>query len=59
MLNPLRRAAALGRRSGADPTAGELIYAVGDVHGRYDLLKELTALILGDWTVEARNGGRC
>ena len=53
MLNPLRRAAALGRRSGADPTAGELIYAVGDVHGRYDLLKELTALILGDWTVEA------
>ncbi len=33
MLNALRRVAAMGRRSDADPTAGELIYAVGDVHG--------------------------
>jgi serine/threonine protein phosphatase 1 len=38
---------------GADPTAGELIYAVGDVHGRYDLVKELLALILEDWTDRA------
>jgi serine/threonine protein phosphatase 1 len=53
MLSGFRRAAAFGRRSGADPTAGELIYAVGDVHGRYDLLKALLALILGDWTSQA------
>jgi serine/threonine protein phosphatase 1 len=51
MLNGLRRAAAQGRRSGADPTAGELIYAVGDIHGCYDLLKQLIAQILADWTV--------
>ena len=50
-----RRPAVLGRRSGADPTAGELIYAVGDVHGRYDLLKQLIALILEDWTARARD----
>ena len=50
MLNGIRRAVGLGRRSGGDPTAGELIYAVGDIHGRYDLLKELVALILEDWT---------
>jgi serine/threonine protein phosphatase 1 len=55
MLNPLRRAAALGRRSGADPTAGELIYAVGDVHGRYDLLKQLLSLILADWQARGRD----
>jgi serine/threonine protein phosphatase 1 len=55
MLNGLRRAAGLGRRSGPAPTAGELIYAVGDVHGRYDLLKQLTALILADWTARARD----
>ncbi len=48
MLNGLRRIAGLGGRSG-DPTTGELIYAVGDIHGRYDLLKQLTALILQDW----------
>jgi serine/threonine protein phosphatase 1 len=49
MLTGLRRVAGLGRRSGNGPTAGELIYAIGDIHGRYDLLKELTALILEDW----------
>lgn len=53
MLNGLRRAAGFWRRSGANPTAGELIYAVGDVHGRYDLLKELLAQILKDWTGRA------
>jgi serine/threonine protein phosphatase 1 len=53
MLNGLRRVVAMGRRSGADPTAGELIYAVGDMHGRYDLLKQLTALILKDWMARA------
>jgi serine/threonine protein phosphatase 1 len=55
MLNGFRRAAAAGRRSGADPTAGELIYAVGDVHGRYDLFKQLTGLIVEDWTARAGN----
>jgi serine/threonine protein phosphatase 1 len=49
MLNGFRRAGAKSRRSGADPTAGELIYAVGDIHGCYDLLKQLIANILGDW----------
>jgi serine/threonine protein phosphatase 1 len=28
--------------------AGELVYAVGDVHGRYDLLKEMLATIVAD-----------
>jgi serine/threonine protein phosphatase 1 len=55
MLNGFRRAAARSRRSGADSTAGELIYAVGDVHGRYDLLKQLTSLIIEDWTARAGN----
>ena len=55
MLNGFRRAAAWGRRSSTDPTAGELIYAVGDVHGRYDLLKQLVAMVLDDWT--ARDPG--
>jgi len=55
MLSNLRRIAATSRLSGADPTAGELIYAVGDVHGRYDLLKQLTALILKDCTARAED----
>jgi serine/threonine protein phosphatase 1 len=55
MLNGFRRVTALGRRYDADPTAGELIYAVGDVHGRYDLLKQLTELILQDWSSRARD----
>jgi serine/threonine protein phosphatase 1 len=41
---------------GNHPTAGELIYAIGDIHGRYDLLKALTALILDDW--KAHGEGR-
>ena len=41
----------LGRRP--DPTGGELIYAVGDIHGRYDLLKGLLELILADWQPRA------
>lgn len=32
-----------------DPTGGQLIYAIGDVHGRYDLLKLLLAAIARDW----------
>lgn len=51
MLNGLR---AIDRRRGADLTGGELIYAIGDVHGRYDLLKQLIAMILADWTAQAR-----
>ena len=51
MLGGLRGLASFGRESEAeaDPTAGELIYAVGDVHGRYDLLKQLMVLIREDW----------
>jgi serine/threonine protein phosphatase 1 len=55
MLNRLRRAAARSGLFDTDPTAGELIYAVGDVHGRYDLLKQLTALILGDCAARAED----
>lgn len=49
MLNSLRRATMLGRRSGRDPTGGELIYAIGDIHGCYEPLKALLGLILNDW----------
>ncbi len=54
MLNGLLAKGVFSRRSGNDPTAGELIYAVGDVHGRYDLFKRLLTLILEDWAVEGR-----
>jgi serine/threonine protein phosphatase 1 len=55
MLNPLRGRSPFQRRPGADPTAGELVYAVGDIHGRYDLLKQLLALILEDWPIRGRD----
>jgi serine/threonine protein phosphatase 1 len=51
MLNRFRGKGLFSRRPGADPTAGELIYAIGDVHGRYDLLKPLLSRILEDWKV--------
>jgi serine/threonine protein phosphatase 1 len=35
-------------------TAGQLIYAVGDIHGRYDLLTGLLAGLLADSEVHAR-----
>ncbi|MGZ6010266.1 MAG: metallophosphoesterase family protein [Caulobacteraceae bacterium] len=54
MLNGFRAKGLFSRSSGADPTAGELIYAVGDVHGRYDLLKRLLSVILEDWGVQGR-----
>jgi serine/threonine protein phosphatase 1 len=41
-----------GPRS-ADPTVGELIYAIGDVHGCHDLLEALLALIVRDWRARA------
>jgi serine/threonine protein phosphatase 1 len=47
MLNNLRRAAGFGPKG--DPTSGELIYAIGDIHGRYDLLKILLEQVLRDW----------
>jgi serine/threonine protein phosphatase 1 len=53
MLSQLRRAAGFGPRGGDNPTAGELIYAVGDIHGRYDLLKGLLELVLADWQARA------
>lgn len=37
----------------APTTAGELIYAIGDIHGRYDLLKDLLSRIAADYV------GRC
>jgi serine/threonine protein phosphatase 1 len=53
MLSGLKRAAGLNGRGGLDATAGELIYAVGDVHGRYDLLKDLLEKVLADWQARA------
>jgi len=38
----------------ARSTEGQLIYAVGDIHGRYDLLKAALAQIAADATVEGR-----
>ncbi|HEY4032091.1 MAG TPA: metallophosphoesterase family protein [Caulobacteraceae bacterium] len=52
MLRELRGKAFGRRRAGADPTSGELVYAIGDVHGRYDLLKQLISMILDDWKVQ-------
>lgn len=52
MLKGLRRAIGIGG-SGANPTSGELIYAVGDVHGRYDLLQALLELVVKDWQARA------
>jgi serine/threonine protein phosphatase 1 len=53
-------ARALGRfsrRTGAGgPTEGRLIYAIGDVHGRYDLMTDLLARIVRDGA--ARAAGR-
>jgi serine/threonine protein phosphatase 1 len=37
-----------GRRSARTSTAGEVIYVIGDVHGRLDLLEELTARVAQD-----------
>ena len=53
MLSWQRRGAVPARWAGDNPTAGELIYAVGDIHGRYDLLKDLLQLVLADWKARA------
>lgn len=34
-------------------TGGALIYAIGDVHGRYDLLKDLLAIVARDYVARA------
>ncbi|WP_310538679.1 metallophosphoesterase, partial [Phenylobacterium sp.] len=36
-------------------TAGELIYAIGDIHGRYDLMVELLAFLAEDARARARS----
>ncbi|MCR5880606.1 metallophosphoesterase [Phenylobacterium sp. J367] len=45
---PRRRRAARRRPDAPADTAGQLVYAVGDVHGRYDLLLELLARLSAD-----------
>jgi len=35
--------------------AGELVYAIGDIHGRYDLLTEMLAMIVAD-ALDRHNG---
>ena len=44
------------RRAGEASADGRLVYAVGDIHGRYDLLKILLAMIAGDDAGRAREG---
>jgi serine/threonine protein phosphatase 1 len=34
--------------------AGELVYAIGDIHGRYDLMKELLLQVAFDYAARAR-----
>ena len=47
----------LGRRQPTSARAdGETIYAIGDIHGRYDLMKALLAQIAGDYP--GRTAGR-
>lgn len=42
------------RASNSGSTAGQLVYAIGDVHGRYDLLRDLLAQLTRDYSVQAR-----
>ena len=37
----------------AHGTAGELVYAVGDIHGCYDLMKDVLAQVAADYSVRA------
>jgi serine/threonine protein phosphatase 1 len=50
----LRDAARILARPTVARVEGQLVYAVGDVHGRYDLLKELMARIAADAAAHAR-----
>ncbi|UUL82387.1 metallophosphoesterase [Sphingomonas qomolangmaensis] len=49
MRNPFKPRMKIGQ---TEP--GERIYAVGDVHGRYDLMRNLLSLIMRDWEATAR-----
>jgi serine/threonine protein phosphatase 1 len=42
------------RSAAAGGTAGELVYAIGDVHGSYELLKELLAAVARDYASRAK-----
>ncbi|MDB5458927.1 MAG: diadenosine tetraphosphatase [Caulobacteraceae bacterium] len=48
LLSGLRPSWLGGPAPSSDPTDGELIYAVGDIHGRYDLMKSLLAAVARD-----------
>jgi serine/threonine protein phosphatase 1 len=57
LIDNLRaRTPLFGKATPEDPTQGELIYAVGDIHGRYDLLVELLEAMAVDW--QAHTAGR-
>lgn len=49
MRNPFKPRIKIGRTG-----PGERIYAVGDIHGRYDLLRSLLSLIIQDWEAVER-----
>lgn len=53
-LLDLRDSATIVARPTRARVEGQLVYAIGDIHGRYDLLKELMARIAAD---AARNAG--
>jgi serine/threonine protein phosphatase 1 len=42
------------RRPARGRVDGQLVYAIGDIHGRYDLLKDLMARLAGDYAERAR-----
>ena len=51
MRNPFKPRIKPGRTG-----LGERIYAVGDIHGRYDLLRSLLSLIIQDWEAVEQDG---
>ena len=57
ILHSLARRVGLGsdRRAGGAGADGRLVYAVGDIHGRYDVLKILLAMIAKDYPPRAQS----
>lgn len=50
MRNPFKPRIKIGRTG-----PGERVYAIGDIHGRYDLLRGLLSLIIQDWEAAKRD----
>ncbi|WP_310541747.1 metallophosphoesterase family protein [Phenylobacterium sp.] len=52
-IDKVRPTSTADRRSGRG-TAGELVFAIGDIHGRYDLLKALLHTFAEDYSTRAK-----